>query len=181
MSLEEVWSALHSKELRHKASGSGTDDQASGLFVGGGNNFGKGKKSKDKRSFSRGPTPTDIFNYCKERGHWKSDCPTRKKQAGFAAVAENEAKSDKDIALVAHGKTHPRDLWVLDTGASYHMCPRREWFLEYEAVTDGKIKMANNFACDIAGIGSIKLMTHGGRVCTLTGVRHVPSMSKNLI
>ena len=181
VSLEEVRSALHSRELRHKASGSGTDDQASGLFVGGGKNFGKGKKSKDKRSFSKGPKPTDICNYCKEKGHWKSDCPKKKKQTGSAAVAENEAKSDEDIALVAHGKTHPRDVWVLDTGASYHMCPRREWFSEYEAVTDGKIKMANDFACDIAGIGSIKLRTHDDRVCTLTGVRHVPSMSKNLI
>ena len=61
------------------------------------------------------------------------------------------------------------------------MSPRREWFSEDEAVTDGKIKMANDFACDIAGIGSIKLRTHDDRVCTLTGVRHVPSMSKNLI
>ena len=69
VSLEEVRSALHSRELRHKASGSGTDDQASGLFVGGGKNFGKGKKSKDKRSFSKGPKPTDICNYCKEKGH----------------------------------------------------------------------------------------------------------------
>lgn len=40
MSLEEVRSALHNRELRHKASGSGTDDQASGLFVDGGKNFG---------------------------------------------------------------------------------------------------------------------------------------------
>ena len=69
VSLEEVRSALHSRELRHKASGSGTDDQTSGLFVGGGKNFGKGKKSKDKRSFSKGPKPTDICNYCKEKGH----------------------------------------------------------------------------------------------------------------
>uniref|UniRef100_A0A0D2ZZI1 Retrovirus-related Pol polyprotein from transposon TNT 1-94-like beta-barrel domain-containing protein n=1 Tax=Brassica oleracea var. oleracea TaxID=109376 RepID=A0A0D2ZZI1_BRAOL len=82
-------------------------------------------------------------------------------------MKKNEAKSDKDIALVAHGKTHPRDVWVLDTGASYHMCPRREWFSEYEAVTDGKIKMPNDFACDIAGISSIKLRTHDDRVCTV--------------
>uniref|UniRef100_A0A0D3CPF1 CCHC-type domain-containing protein n=1 Tax=Brassica oleracea var. oleracea TaxID=109376 RepID=A0A0D3CPF1_BRAOL len=81
VSLELVRSALHSRELRHKASGSGTDDQASGLFVGGGKNFGKCKKSKDKRSFSNGPKPTDICNYCNEKGHWKSDCPKKKKHS----------------------------------------------------------------------------------------------------
>ena len=92
VSLEEVRSALHSRELRHKASGSGTDDQASGLFVGGGMNFGKGKKSKDKRSFSKGPKPTDICNYCKEKGHWKSDCPKKKKQTGHMRILSYVSK-----------------------------------------------------------------------------------------
>ena len=41
--------------------------------------------------------------------------------------------------------------------------------------------MANNFVCKIVGIGSIKLRTHDGRFCTLNKVRHVPSMTKNLI
>ena len=77
--------------------------------------------------------------------------------------------------------THSSDVWVLDTGASYHMTPRREWFLKYTEVLDGKIKMANDFFCKIAGIGSIKLRTHDGRFCTLNEVRHVPSMTKNLI
>lgn len=48
-------------------------------------------------------------------------------------------------------------------------------------VLDNKIKMANDFACKIVGIGSIKLRTHDGRFCTLNKVRHVPSMTKNLI
>ena len=80
-----------------------------------------------------------------------------------------------------HGHTHSSDVWVLDTGASYHMTPRREWFSEYTEVLDNKIKMANDFACKIVGIGSIKLRTHDGRFCTLNKVRHVPSMTKNLI
>jgi len=69
VSLEEVRSVLHSRELRHKTSGSGTNDQASGLFVGGGKNFEKDKRSKDKKSFPKCHKPTDICNYCKEKGH----------------------------------------------------------------------------------------------------------------
>ena len=181
--LEEVRSALHSRELRHRASSSGTDNQASGLFVGGVKGHGNKRKSKDRKSFPRGPKPTDTCNYCKEKGHWKSDCPKKKKeqQSGSAAVAEDEAKSDSDIALVVHGHTHSSDVWVMDTGASYHMTPRREWFSKYTEVLDGKINMANDFVYKIAGIGSIKLRTHDGRFCTLNKVRHVPSMTKNLI
>uniref|UniRef100_A0A0D3BSI2 CCHC-type domain-containing protein n=1 Tax=Brassica oleracea var. oleracea TaxID=109376 RepID=A0A0D3BSI2_BRAOL len=116
--LEEVRSALHSRELRHKASSSGTDNQASGLFVSGVKGHGNRRTSKDRKSFPRGPKAYDICNYCKEKGHWKSDCPKMKEQQfGYVEVAEDETKSDDDIALVVHGHTHSSDVWVLDTGA----------------------------------------------------------------
>ncbi|KAL0787017.1 hypothetical protein Bca101_003263 [Brassica carinata] len=86
--LEEVRSALHSRELRHKASSSETDNQASRLFVSGVKGHGKRRTSKDRNSFPRGPKPYDICNYCKEKGHWKSDCPKMKQQQ-FGSVAEH--------------------------------------------------------------------------------------------
>ena len=61
------------------------------------------------------------------------------------------------------------------------MTPTREWFSEYTKVLDNKIKMLTEFVCKIVGIGSIKLRTHDGRFCTLSKVRHVPSMKNNLI
>ncbi|CAA7036221.1 unnamed protein product [Microthlaspi erraticum] len=178
ITLEEVRSSLHSRELRHQASGTDTYNQAAGLFVSG----GRGHRRDNKKFSSKGPKPDDVCNYCKEIGHWKSDCPKKKKkQSEFAAVAEGDNMSEEDIALVAAGDTHQSDAWVLDTGASCHMCPRREWFSTYEHVESDSIKMANNDACKVAGIGSIKIRTHDGKFCTLKEVRHVPSMSMNLI
>lgn len=86
----------------------------------------------------------------------------KQQQFGSVAVVENETKSDEDMALVVHEHTHSSHAWVLDTGASYHMTLRREWFSEYTEVLDGKIKIANDFICKIAGIGSIKLKTLDG-------------------
>ena len=147
--------------MRHKASSSGTNNQASGLFVSGVKGHGNRRTSKDRKSFPRSPKASDICNYCKEKRHWKSDCPKMKEQQfGSVAVSENETKFDDDIALVVHGHTHSSDVWVLDTGASYHMTPRSEWFSEYTEVLDNKIKMANDFVYKIVGIGSIKLRTH---------------------
>lgn len=48
-------------------------------------------------------------------------------------------------------------------------------------MTYGKIKMVNDFSCDIKEISSINLRTHDGSVCMLVGVRHILSISKNLI
>uniref|UniRef100_A0A0D3E3J1 CCHC-type domain-containing protein n=1 Tax=Brassica oleracea var. oleracea TaxID=109376 RepID=A0A0D3E3J1_BRAOL len=116
--LEEVTSALHSPELRHKASISGTYNQASRLFVSGVKGHGNRRTSKDRKSFPRAPKASDICNYCKEKRHWKSDCPKMKEQQfGSVAVAEDETKHlvRWDIRLVGAsgplGRLVRWDIW----------------------------------------------------------------------
>ena len=60
VSLEEVRSSLHNRELRHNAvgSGSGTDNQASGLMANGSKDGKKGKKKKHQKSESK--LPKDV-------------------------------------------------------------------------------------------------------------------------
>ncbi|CAL9127782.1 unnamed protein product, partial [Musa textilis] len=41
--------------------------------------------------------------------------------------------------------------------------------------------MGNNAACDVIGKGTIRIKMHDGIVRTLTNVRHVPDLKKNLI
>ena len=103
------------------------------------------------------------------------------KQSVSAVVAEEDTNSEEDIALVADEHTHHSDVWVLDFGASYHICPRREWFTTYEQVDGGSISMANSSVCKVVRTGSIKIRTHDGSFCTLNEVRHVPLITKNLI
>ncbi|KAJ4720195.1 Retrovirus-related Pol polyprotein from transposon TNT 1-94 [Melia azedarach] len=183
VSLEEVRSSLHTRELRHKATGTGADNQAAGLVASGSYGHGNSGKKKFKKPVSKGPKPNDICNYCKEKGHWKSDCPKKKRQqdkpTGTAAVADTN--SEEDIALVADEHMDHNDVWIMDSGASYHICLRREWFTTYEQVDGGNISMANSSVCKAVGIGSIKIRTHDGKFCTLNDVRHVPLMTKNLI
>ena len=185
ISLEEVRTALQNRELRHSCSGTVSDNQAVGLVANSHHSFGK--KKFQKKQVNRGPKPGDVCNYCKEKGHWKTECPKKrqgqfKNASGTAAVAESGTNSEEDIALVvANNSAHSTDVWILDSGASYHMCPRRDWFTTYELVDGGGISMANSSVCEVVGIGSIKVRTHDGKFCTLKEVRHVPSMTKNLI
>jgi len=41
--------------------------------------------------------------------------------------------------------------------------------------------MGNNMSCKVVGIGSIRIKMHDGVVRTLTNVRHIPDLKKNLI
>ena len=45
----------------------------------------------------------------------------------------------------------------------------------------GNVIVGNNGSCKVTGIESIRLRTRDGRKLTLTRVRHVPALGKNLI
>ncbi|WVZ74347.1 hypothetical protein U9M48_022542 [Paspalum notatum var. saurae] len=45
----------------------------------------------------------------------------------------------------------------------------------------GSVRMGDDRPCQIVGIGSVQIKMHDGIVRTLTDVRHIPDMTKNLI
>ena len=71
---------------------------------------------------------------------------------------------------------------MLDSGATYHVCPRREWFSSFEKLVDsGVVYMADNCACQILGIGRIHIKMFDRIIRELNDVIYVPSLRKNLI
>ena len=43
------------------------------------------------------------------------------------------------------------------------------------------MRVGNDNKCHIVGVGSVQIKTHDGMTRTLTGVKHIPSMARNLI
>jgi hypothetical protein len=185
LSQEEVRYAFHNRQLCHSYRVIVSDDQTVGLVANNNKGYGKSVKRKfSKKPVIRGPKPTNICNYCKEKGHWKNDCPKKRqmqqqKASGIVVVVGTH--SEEDITLVVDGYTHYSNVWVLNSRASYHIYPRREWFLTYEQLDGVNIAMANSSVCKVVGMGSIKIRTHVGKFCTLNEVRLVPHTTKNLI
>lgn len=68
--------------------------------------------------------------------------------------------------------------WILDSACSYQRCPHKEFFSTYEP---GYVDMGNNAVCKTVGFGTVELKMHDGMTRTLTGVRHVPDLRKNLV
>ncbi|KAK3034871.1 hypothetical protein RJ639_033234 [Escallonia herrerae] len=61
------------------------------------------------------------------------------------------------------------------------MCPNSDWFATYRSFDGGKVLMRNNVACKVVSLGSIQIRMHDGIVRTLTDVKHIPKLRKNLI
>jgi len=123
---------------------------------------------------------------CHEEGHIRRNCPKLRNKgvwqnatSSVANVAE-ESTSDAEAVLCV-STSSSGDEWVLDSGCSYHMTPHKNWFTTYQTADGGRVLLGNNAACEVVGIGTVRIRMHDGVERTLTDVRHVPKLKKSLI
>ena len=60
--------------------------------------------------------------------------------------------------------------WIMDSGASFHVTPHREWFTSYDAKRTGRVRLGNDHACEIKGVGDVKLKFQHGSTFVLKNV-----------
>ncbi|KAG8492047.1 hypothetical protein CXB51_015709 [Gossypium anomalum] len=121
-------------------------------------------------------------------GHGKADCyKLRNKKAAESneedvAGANLADENGDDFLLVStYDNSKLTFEWILDSGYSFHMCPNREWFSTYSSVEGGVVRMGNDSSSKVIGIGTIKIRIHDETIRTLSDVRYVPDLRKNLI
>ncbi|GFZ17267.1 hypothetical protein Acr_26g0005370 [Actinidia rufa] len=107
---------------------------------------------------------------------WHSGFIRGSSDTAATAVMANDDEIDVLLAASEDGKSD----WVLDSGSAYHLCRDREVFSTY-AACEGRIWMANNTSSRVVGRGSVRFRMADGRSVTLTEIRHVPNLRKNLI
>ncbi|KAG8473757.1 hypothetical protein CXB51_035572 [Gossypium anomalum] len=148
-------------------------------------------KSKGiSKSSNRGKT----CNFCKKKGHIKSECyklqnkikkesanQKGKQPENFSEADIVEDYSDGELLVSSVNDSKVREEWILDSGCTFHMSPNRDWFTTYEIVSKGVILMGNNASCKIAGVVTIKVKMFDRVVRTLSDMRHVPELKRNLI
>ena len=59
------------------------------------------------------------------------------------------------------------DVWLLDSGATFHMTFKREWFHYYKPISGRSVYRCNDNALKIIGIGTIKLKIYDGTIRTI--------------
>ncbi|KAH9726578.1 Integrase catalytic domain-containing protein [Citrus sinensis] len=142
-------------------------------------------RNNDKNSERASNIARDECAFCHEKGHWRKDCPKAQKRDVKKTPAANMARKDEgsDYSLSITPATYVASLseWILDTGATYHLCPIKEWFTNFRNLKSGVVVMGNDQPCRTMGIGTIRLKMFDGMVRELKEVRFVPALKKNLI
>ncbi|RDX88680.1 hypothetical protein CR513_29695, partial [Mucuna pruriens] len=72
-------------------------------------------------------------------------------------------------------------MWIIDSGATLHVTPRKEFFTSYTAGDFGVLKMGNDGVTKVIGVGDVCLQTNTGMQLWLRGVKHAPDVRFNLI
>ncbi len=187
ISVGDVKDALQSKELKRRVSGSCEETSDMGLVV----NRGRSKEKDDgnrskSRSKSRSKGQLRCFK-CKEKGHFKKDCPqwkkgnNQKESNGKASASVVQDSSDEgdggDVLTVSTSSS--ANTWVMDTGASYHMTFTKELFTSFKE-WKGSVKLGDDQELSVEGSGSVQVKMFDGMVRAFDAW-YVPGLRKNLI
>ena len=146
--------------------------------------------------WKRGPK----CHHCGKFGHIKRNCRdlapnnnqkewSRKQKANNAEVklgsSNNESESDALVAGCALAANATRDTWIVDSGATCHMCNNDKLFTELRDLRPLDVTLGDGHNLKASGKGTVLLQMslHDGtmRKCSLNDVLYVPSLSYNLL
>ncbi|XP_077221918.1 uncharacterized protein LOC143855721 [Tasmannia lanceolata] len=123
---------------RSQRGGRGEDQQNFQKY----NYRGRGGRSRGGMARNqRYDTSKDRCYNCRKFGHYASDCWYKDQ----VEEKSNLVKEDEDVLLLScDGDTGNQDAWYLDTGASNHMCGRKELFVELDESLRGQVSFGDN-------------------------------------
>ena len=126
---------------------------------------------------------------CKPKGHIKKYCWKWKKKNcreegsrdGTSNADANYVNDNDDggVLVATHGY-NGGDEWILDSDYSFHMTPNKSFILTYE-YRWGKRDDRKQDNILSGRFRSVQMRMFDGMVRTLSNVRHVPGLRKNLI
>ena len=139
-----------------------------------------GKKNKNKQKGQVPVTKTTAMKKpkgkcfkCGQKGHWKQNCPQIAKKQGMGNLNVVEA------CLVENYN----DKWIIDSGATNHVCYSLQWFRQTSLVGQEQrfLRLGNGEHVSVKALGQVELFFNNDRTLCLVDYLYVPDFKRNLI
>ncbi|KAH9705857.1 hypothetical protein KPL70_012031 [Citrus sinensis] len=193
---DDVTTSVLNEESRrkNKENRQASSQQAEALSVTRGRSTERGPSGSQNQGRSKFRSKKNVKCYkCGKKGHVKKECWSNQKrkegkepessnaQGCVASTSDDGEILYSEATTVSEGRKRLSDVWLIDSGATWHMTSRRKWFHTYEPISGGSVYMGDDHALEIAGIGTIKIKMFDGTIRTIGEVRHVNGLKKNLL
>eukprot|EP00253_Pinus_taeda_P030226 PITA_30226 len=100
---------------------------------------------------------------CRKAGHYKRDYKSKapEKGQGYDDAPSTDAKTTSvecgDVYLASSSTHVNHEAWLIDSSASFHFTPHREWFCKYEKYDGGDVFLGDDRKARIIGRRKAKL------------------------
>ncbi|KAL0394409.1 UNVERIFIED_CONTAM: hypothetical protein Slati_4407100 [Sesamum latifolium] len=125
--------------------------------------MGKGKRKVGSKPIRA----NDVFMHCREKGHWKRECPKLLSSTGTFVIKVNMITNS--------------DSWVLDTGCGAHICNDLQVLKKNRKLSRDEVVLKLGDGCCAEAVGIVHLVVSDQVRIELKDCYYVPSMIKNII
>ena len=144
-----------------------------------GSTRGRGRGGSQPR---RDKSQIKCYN-CQRFGHYASDCRVPKRRIEEKANFVEEISHEDGTLLMVRTNSvgEQENTWYLDSGASNHMCGKRNLFVELDESVNGNVSFGDESKAPVKGKGKILIRLKDGRHEFISNVYYVPNMKNNIL
>ncbi|KAK2965720.1 hypothetical protein RJ640_022247 [Escallonia rubra] len=145
---------------------------------------GRGFRSRGRGGFQQQGDKSQLKCYsCNKYGHFSYECRSTPKMEERNNFAPAEEKNMEDaIFLTYRGNEEcKKNVWYLDTGASNHMCGRKELFTDLDETIKGEVTFGDSSKIPMKGKGKLMITLKNGDRKFISDVYYVPALKSNII
>ena len=124
-------------------------------------------------------------HFCKKPGHYKRDCRKFAQAQGKGKHKHSGGNDAQDAMVISHALVvNSRDEWIVDFGATCHMCNSPAAFTQLEQLASSeKATLADGSSLKVVERGTVNarmvLPDGSTRECALQKVLYVPNLAYN--
>uniref|UniRef100_A0AAV1UBA3 Retrovirus-related Pol polyprotein from transposon TNT 1-94-like beta-barrel domain-containing protein n=1 Tax=Peronospora matthiolae TaxID=2874970 RepID=A0AAV1UBA3_9STRA len=171
------------EDMKRKEQGGGGDVSAHGQ----GQAFMTSNHSK--RKGGRPVQKASACHYCGEQGHWIAKCLVKirenaeRQRSQRASVAQVKEDSGEFLFSADGDNIKLSEEWLVDLCATQHTTYSKEYMKNYQKISPVDVQLADDGVVQAVGKGDIIMSMrtkHGVKKGVLTGVWHIPKLTRNL-
>ncbi|RDY03371.1 hypothetical protein CR513_13054, partial [Mucuna pruriens] len=165
--IQPLMGSVLNKEMRRKAQGFSSQSEGE-----------KSKKRKEKRVEVNPIPDTRMWSVTTENKGKKGKSKEKKDDCVTTVTGDDFVilRDFKSVNLVSD-----ESMWIIDSGATLHVTPRKEFFTSYTSGDFGVLKMGNDGVTKVISVGDVSLQTNTGMQLCFREVQHALDIRFNLI